>query len=770
MSYSVKALEFDIILERVSKYAKTRTVQKQIKDLMPLEALDEVILSLSQTQDALSLIAKFGSFPLLDDFDIEYLLKSLEIGQSLSIKELLSLRLFLVMTEDIINYKKEFKRQKAVPSFLEAYFDLISKREIILEIESVMDPDGVILDQASETLYGIRKQIKKLEQSRKELLNQLLQKRSSQLNEQMIVIRNDRYCLPVKAEFKHSFKGIIHDESASGTTAFIEPIETLEKTVEIERLYFQEQQEITRILEALSQDIKPHTAELHANMALLLTLDFIQSKAKYALETNSFMPEMNDKGVIELIDARHPLIDPKAVVPISLILNDIKKTIMVTGPNTGGKTVALKTVGLLTLMAQSGLLVPLKSLSKLSIFKGVYADIGDEQSIIQSLSTFSSHLTKIKKIIDEVKDGVLVLFDELGSGTDPQEGSALAMGILDYLEAYDIRMIVTTHYSELKIYAYTHPHIANASVAFDIDTLKPLYKINYGISGSSNALSIAQKLGLSQAVIDLAKTYTELKENDLTKSIKMFETESMLVKEKEQTLSQDLKALENERAALNKKIMDLEASKDKILKDTQLLADKKLKDTLEKAELLLIELSNKDIKDHEVATIKYEFKQLGIKDIDEKTSKSFKKGDYVYIKSYDQTGLVTKVSKDTYLVKFGMFEMPFKSTELQYRDKPVERTKEMRKKQASSMPTYSDAKMELDLRGYRFEDVKDELDKFLDTATLNHLKSVRIIHGFGTGAVRKAVYDVLKKSPYVQEYRFGAEGEGLNGVTVVTLK
>lgn len=769
MSYSVKALEFDLILERVSKYAKTKTTEDTIKHLKPYDNLEYVILNLNQTQEALVLISKFGSFPLLENFDVAYLLKSLEIGQSLSIKELLSLRLFLTMSEDVIAYKKEFKRQKTNLVHLEPFFELNSKRELILEIESIMDSDGVILDQASDTLYGIRRQIKKLEQARKELLNQLLQKRASQLNEQMIVIRNDRYCLPVKSDYRNSFKGIIHDESASGTTIFIEPIETLEKTVDIERFHYQETQEIIRILSAISDDLRPHVFDLTENMHLLLALDFIQAKAKYALETNSFMPEMNDQGIVELIDARHPLIDPKQVVPISLMLNKEKKTIMITGPNTGGKTVALKTVGLLSIMAQCGLLVPLKSLSKLSTFSGVYADIGDEQSIIQSLSTFSSHLTKIKKIVDEVKDGVLILFDELGSGTDPQEGSALAMGILDYLEAYDIRMIVTTHYSELKIYAYTHPNIANASVAFDIETLRPLYKINYGISGASNALSIAHKLGLSADVIKLAKTYTDLKENDLTRSIKMFETESMLVKEKEQSLSEQIALLELNNKKLSADLNALEANKDKILKDTQALADKKLKQTLEKAEALLIELSSKDIKDHEIASLKYEFKNLGVTDIDNKINPTFKKGDYVYIKSYDQTGQIKSVSKGSYTVKFGMFEMPFKAAELSYRDKPIERAQAIKKKATSAQTIHSDAKMTLDLRGFRFEDVKDELEKFLDTATLNHLKSVSIIHGFGTGAVRKAVYDVLKKSPYVKEYRFGGEGEGLNGATIVTI-
>ncbi|MDY0209918.1 MAG: endonuclease MutS2 [Acholeplasma sp.] len=769
MSYSKKTLEFDIILNYVSRFAKSDSAKTIIKEMMPLETLASSVDALKATQDTLSLISRFGSFPLIEDFDIHEILDAIQIGQSLTIGSILNLRLFLSMIEDMIQYKKSYQRQQTYASIDEQFNRLVSLKQLISLIEEIMDPDGVILDSASDELYSIRKQLKKLEQQRKDLLNQILQKKSSQLNDQMIVIRNDRFCLPVKAEFKHSFKGIIHDESSSGTTIFIEPSETIEKTVEIQRLKFSEQQEIIKIIDWLVSQIRPHSESLELNMRALIELDFTQAKAKYALEINAFNPEMNDEGTVELINARHPLIDSKVVVPISLRLNKDKKTIMITGPNTGGKTVALKTVGLLSVMAQSGLLVPADSCSKLSIFKEVYADIGDEQSIAQSLSTFSSHLTKIKHIIEHVEDGVLVLLDELGSGTDPQEGSALAMGILDYLKAYDIRMIVTTHYSELKLYAYSHPHIANASVAFDVETLKPLYKIHYGISGSSNALSIASRLGLNPTVVNLAKNYTTKKENELTKSIKSFEDDSMRVKEKEVSLDQELKLLKEEKTRLENAYKELEASKDRILEATKKRADKQLKETQEKAQELLDILSLKPLKDHEIAEIKYELKQLGIEEKPISDDKTYKKGDYVHIKSYDQVGIITKVSKDQYTVKFGMFEMPFSSKDLRKSDKPVDRTKAIRHKETQKT-SYSDAKMELDLRGFRFEDVKDELDKFLDTAVLNHLRSVRIIHGFGTGAVRKAVHDVLKKSPYVSEYRFGGEGEGLNGVTVVTLK
>lgn len=771
MSYATKTLEFDVVLARISKFAMCETTKQNIQNLMPFDDLDTVKQEIQKTKQTLDVIARMGAFPFIEDYDIDDNFNSIQIGQVLSIKDVLSVRLFMVMTKDILNVFKEMNRNKiAFDDIKFIYESLFPTDHLIALIDSKIDPDGVVLDSASEALGQIRRQLKRLEQQRRDILNSLLQKRASQLNDLMIVMRNNRYCLPVKSEYKHSFKGIIHDESSSGTTAFIEPIEVLEKTVELERLGFAEQQEIIKILEDLSAQLKIDVDYLKGNLSALLILDLLQSKAKYALEMDGYAVHMNDQGFIKLVDARHPLIDPKQVVPISLELNEIKRTILISGPNTGGKTVALKTTGLLTLMAQSGILVPMKSEGHLSLFKGVYADIGDEQSILQSLSTFSSHMKKIKHIVDHASDDILVLLDELGSGTDPQEGSALAMGILDYLEPYNLRMIVTTHYSELKVYAYTHPHIANASVAFDIDTLKPLYRINYGISGSSNALYIAKKLGLHDTVIQLARNYSSLKENDLTKSIKAFEDESLIVKQKEQALTKELLELDTLKKDYEIKLRQLETEKDNILAKTKAEADKQMKVNLERAQELIEILSMKDLKDHEIAQIKYEFKQIDFEDVTKELIREFKVGDHVFIKSYDQTGIITQKVKNQYKVKFGMFELLFDSKDLKITDEPIVQRKTTKQKAIESKPIVSDVKMELDLRGYRFEDVKEELEKFLDTAVLNHMRSVRIIHGFGTGAVRKAVYDVIKNSPYVDSYRYGGEGEGLNGVTIIALK
>jgi DNA mismatch repair protein MutS2 len=771
MSYAFKALEFDVVLTRISKYAMCHTTTQNILNLVPFDDLETVKTEIQKTKQTLDLIARMGSFPFIEDYDIDDLFSAISIGQILSIKDILSVRLFMVMTRDILNQFKEMTRNRMNFDHIKFIHErLFPTDHLVSLIDSKIDPDGIVLDSASEALATIRKQQRRLEQQRREILNSLLQKRASQLNEQMIVMRNNRYCLPVKADYKHTFKGIIHDESSSGTTAFIEPIETIEKTVELERLIFAEQQEIIKILEEISAELKIDVEALKGNLDALLILDLLQSKAKYALEIDAYAVSMNDTGLIRLVDARHPLIDPKMVVPISLELNEIKRTILISGPNTGGKTVALKTTGLLSLMAQSGLLVPMKSEGELSIFKGIYADIGDEQSILQSLSTFSSHMKKIKHIIDVASDDILVLMDELGSGTDPQEGSALAMGILDYLEPFNLRMIVTTHYSELKIYAYTHPHIANASVAFDIDTLKPLYRINYGISGSSNALYIAKKLGLSESVIRLAQGYSNQKENDLTKSIKAFEDESLIVKQKEAELSKELLNVQTLRKDYEQKMQTLEAEKDAILAKTKAQADKQMKANLEKAQELIEILSMKDLKDHEIAQIKYEFKQLDFDDLPKDSPRDLKVGDHVFIKSYDQNGVITQKIKHQFKVKFGMFELLFDAKDLKPTEEPIIRPRTVKAKAVEAKTVVSDVKMELDLRGYRFEDVKEELEKFLDTAVLNHMRTVRIIHGFGTGAVRKAVYDVIKSSAYVATYRYGGEGEGLNGVTIISLK
>lgn len=771
MSYATKTLEFDVVLTRISKYSMCETTKLNVQNLMPFNDLEIVKDELQKTKTTLDLISRMGSFPFIENYDIDDLFNAIQIGQTLSIKDVLSIRLFMVMTRDILNVFKDIQRNKMNFDDIKSIYErLFPTDHLISIIDSKMDYDGLILDTASEVLNTIRKQQRRLDQQRREILNSLLQKRASQLNEHVIVMRNNRYCLPVKAEYKNSFKGIIHDESSSGTTAFIEPIETIEKTVELERLIFAEQQEILKILEEISKELKIDIDYLKGNLDALLMLDLLQSKAKYALEIDGYEVNMNNHGLIRLVEARHPLIDPKIVVPISLELNEIKRTILISGPNTGGKTVALKTTGLLTLMASTGILVPMKSEGELSLFKGVYADIGDEQSILQSLSTFSSHMRKIKHIVDIASDDILVLLDELGSGTDPQEGSALAMGILDYLEPFNLRMIVTTHYSELKVYAYTHPHIANASVAFDIDTLKPLYRINYGISGSSNALYIAKKLGLSDSVIILAQDYSNKKENDLTKSIRAFEDESLIVKQKESELSIELLRIQTLRKDYESKLNTLESEKDAILAKTKAQADKQMKANLEKAQELIEILSMKELKDHEIAQIKYEFKQIDFEGIPKQLVKNLQVGDHVFIKSYDQNGIITQKVKNQFKVKFGVFELLFDDKDLKPIEEPMVRPRTVRAKITESKSVANDVKMELDLRGYRFEDVKEELEKFLDTAVLNHMRSVRIIHGFGTGAVRKAVYDIIKSSPYVSSYRYGGEGEGLNGVTIITLK
>lgn len=771
MSYATKALEFDVVLKRISKYAMCDTTRSNIENLTPFLDLQTVQLEIQKTKQTLDLIARMGSFPFIEDYDVHGLFNAIAIGQVLSVRDILSVRLFMVMTRDILNVFREIIRNKFPFDHIQFIFNqLFPTDHLIATIDAKIDPDGIVLDHASEGLLIIRKQQRRLEQQRREILQNLLQKRASQLNDQMIVMRNNRYCLPVKAEYKNSFKGIIHDESSSGTTAFIEPLETIEKTVELERLNFAEQQEIIKILEDITGQLKVDIDALKSNLEALLWLDLLQAKAKYALEIDGYPVEINDNGQIRLVDARHPLIDPNQVVPISLELNELKRTILISGPNTGGKTVALKTTGLLTLMAQSGLLVPMKSSGALSIFKGIYADIGDEQSILQSLSTFSSHMRRIKQIIDVASDDILILFDELGSGTDPQEGSALAMGILDYLEPFNLRMIVTTHYSELKVYAYTHPHIANASVAFDNDTLKPLYRINYGISGASNALYIAKKLGLSEAVIELAQGYSKLKENDLTQSIKAFEQESLLVKQKEIALSKTLLEMETLKQDYQRKIEQLENEQEAVLTKTKVKAEKQLQAKLEKAEALIEILSMKDLKDHEVAQIKYDLKQLDFEDAPKLIQRALKVGDHVYIKSYDQNGVITQQVKNQFKVKFGVFELLFDPKDLKPTEEPKIRPRTVKSKPVESKIIDNDVKMELDLRGYRFEDVKETLEKFLDNATFNHMRTVRIIHGFGTGAVRKAVYDVIKNSPYVSNYRYGGEGEGLNGVTIITLK
>lgn len=774
MNFMIKPLELDIIKNQIAKFCKSESSIQRLSDLKPMTEVDIITESLKEVEQMATFIAKFQSIPFIENFDIHELVSKASKGFYFSLEEILQFRLFFKMEFDAINhFRAQRQDEKTYESIFKYVNQLKSHYNILNKFYDIMDEKGEIYDKASPILHDIRKKMANSDRTLQTKMQTLLQKYQQYLSENIVVLRNDRLCLAVKESFKNKIPGVLHDMSQSKQTLYIEPEATRIITQELEHLKLQEQNEILKILSKISEQIHKEYESIKLNLELFIELDLIQAKAKYALQIDGMRPTINKEGIINFVSARHPLIDRKDVVPIDMKLNKEKNTMLITGPNTGGKTVALKTLGLLTLMAQSGILVPLKPESELAVFDQVFADIGDEQSITQSLSTFSSHIKRIIYMIEHMKDNSLVLIDEIGSGTDPGEGVSLAIAIIEYLRQYDIRMIVTTHYSELKQYAFETEGMVTASVAFDVASLKPLYKLTLGAIGSSHALLIAKRLGLSNEIYERAESLQLNKTSDLAKvleklnnEIYAIEQEKAYLKSENDKLNELIRLYEEKR----RELFDKEASLVEKITDRE---TSKFKKAYHELEQLIEELKEKNAINHKDLTdiktrVNQSLKNDQIVIEDEKINVD----DQVYIRSYDQYGVVHQVKDDKYLVKFGMFELWFNKHELA-KEKTKKETKKVhkivrpKKTEDLKVTTFS---TEVDLRGKRFEDVKGIMDDAIDKSLLTNVHELRIIHGFGTGAIRKAVQDYIKKSPYIKSSRYGGEGEGLNGVTIITLK
>ena len=774
MRYMTKQLEFNAILKAVAKYAKTDRVKSRIFDLQPQDDLQTIHVMLNEVDTLRSMIVQLGQMPLIDDFDIDKLINYAAIERTYSLIEIMHIRLFLSMEKDIINYYKNAVKLSMNEADCSHYFTaLINHKSLLSAIDDKMDGDGVIKDDATPELLSIRHKRSRLDKTLQDKLAKLVTTYSKYLSDQVIVMRNGRFCIGVKETHKHQIKGVIHDVSASGQTIYIEPEQTRQVTAEIESLNVQEAKEIERIIYILSHDIQLSQSTMASNLKQFIELDFLQAKANMAISLNAIKPHINQEGMIDLKSAKHPLLDQKQAVPISLNLDHHRKTLLITGPNTGGKTVALKTLGLLTVMMQSGLLIPADQHTNLAVFKQVFADIGDEQSISQSLSTFSSHLTKIVDMLKHVSDQSLILLDEIGSGTDPNEGVSLAIAILNAFRKYDIRMMVTTHYSELKRYAYEQADIQTASVAFDKETLRPLYHIHMGTTGSSHAFLIAKRLGLPLDVINEANTIYKGRQSDLAKLMEQLNDEMVAVQEERAQLN-DLKenALKEQLHYENarRRFIDQQNALLQKIKEKKLVKWQKQKDEL--TELLETLRKRSDISQPDYAQYKSKINQ----NIEEENlyidEYALNVGDDVFILPYQQYGKVILMKDNEYEVSFGNFDLSFKRSDLRKEQPKTDKKNVVQKKSKSSsneLPK-SVASLELDLRGFRYEEVAHALEQAIDRAMLSGLSTLRVIHGFGTGAVRKAVQTYIKKSPYVTSSRFGGEGEGLNGVTILTLK
>ncbi len=767
MDYSLKTLELNIILEEVAKYGISLKVKNLILDTKPSSSFQVVKDLLNKTDELFHLFELYGSFPFINDYEISKIINTLKVINYLSIKDIIKIKDFVSMTNLFSAYNKQVDLN--YPLIKELLKQIVPITEISKLINNIFDSNNEILSNASKELSEIRRKINSKNNELDKRLQNILRKYQSYLNENLIVMRENRYTIPIKDAYKRQVKGVVHDLSQSGQTVYIEPDEIREISQEIEFLKKEEEKEVIKILTLLTKELKPFVNDLLFQVDILVTLDTISAKALYAKEIKGVKPKINNDGIINLIKARHPLINKDLVVPIDVSLDSNYKVLMITGPNTGGKTVALKTVGLLTLMAQSGLLIPALKDSNIAIFNQVLADIGDEQSIVQSLSTFSSHISKIKNMVENLKVNSLILLDELGSGTDPVEGVSLAKSIINYLKNFPkTRLILTTHYSELKMYAFSEEDILTASVSFDLETLMPLYKLKLGIAGSSNALLIAEKLGLNINIIKDAKTILNENRSNLSFSLEKLTNEQNKLENLKDELLLKEKKLETKIKLYEEELKRLELNKNKIIEDVKSKELKKYEQMKKEALNILEELSKKKVlSTPEYAKYKGIINQKEPKKVKEK-SLLIKLGDHVLVTPYNEVGIVTKVKNKDYYVSFGNFELPFKSNDLIKTDEPLKKKEEVITKDISSTPT-KNASFELDLRGVRYIDVNDLLDKAIDDALLANLPSLRIIHGFGTGAIRKAVYEYIKNSTTIKSHRYGGEGEGLNGVTIITL-
>ena len=751
-------LEFNKIIEEVKKYSLFNSTKNSFDNITFKNDLDEINESLNEAMELRGFFVSYREIPFGDITDIMDIINKLTRLQSITILDGLRLIKFIKATKQINSYFLDLE-----PFYLKKYLEFKDLDIILNYLERIISPYELIYDNASESLFKIRSQIKTLNNKMRDVMNQLINKYQRYLQENLIVSKNNTLCLSVKEEYKNLVKGVIVDESNTGSTFYIEPEEILSIKAMLNKVYNDEANEIEKILYDLTIRLSKNTLEFEYNLLNIRALDYLSSIAKYSIEIDAYKPKINKEMKMELIKARHPLIDKNKVVPLNL--NVTNNCIIITGPNTGGKTVVLKTIGLMSLMVKAGLLIPASEESNINIYDDIFIDIGDEQSIEQNLSTFSSHMKNIIEITNNIKDNSLVLLDELGGGTDPDEGVALAISILNYIRKFNVSIITTTHYSRLKLYAYETSAL-NAKMEFNENTLSPTYKLLVGTPGKSCGILISSHLGLNNEIIEDAKNNLNIendfkvlneKTDELDKEIRKFEEEKNKYDELKKSYDEKLKKLNDE--------------KNDIIKNAKKTANKIISETKEKVDSLIKELdeARKNADTPLVAKLKNQAKNLNELDDFVRSNEKIVEDSRVYIIPYKCEGVVKSIKGNKYLVQFGSISMNFKEEDLSYLGK---NTKPQKEKQKSMMTKNINktAKLELDLRGMRYEEAYNELDKFIDDAMLMNYKSISIIHGFGTGVIRKMVWEYLKKSPYVKSFRFGGENEGLQGATIVELK
>lgn len=787
---AISALEYPKIIDLLSQKATSVPGKAACRSLQPSTDLRRIDTMQMQTSHALARLFKKGGVSFGSVKDIRGSLKRLDVGSSLSVTELLDICSLLENTGRVKAYGRP-ERDDAEPDCLTALFGSLEPlfplsseiRRCILSAEEVSD-------DASPGLRHVRRELKNANDRVHTQLHDILNGGARPyLQDSVVTMRNGRYCLPVKAEYKNQVSGMVHDQSSKGATLFIEPMAIIKLNNQIRELEIREQQEIEAVLATLSGLAAADREIIEADLQLMTELDFIFARASLAMEQNATAPIYNQEGRILLRKARHPLIPRKQVIPIDIRLGDEFDLLVVTGPNTGGKTVSMKTVGLLTLMGQAGLHIPAADRSELSVFEEVYADIGDEQSIEQNLSTFSSHMTNVVSFIEKADERSLVLFDELGAGTDPTEGAALAIAILSHLHGRGIRTMATTHYSELKVYALGTPGVENASCEFDVETLRPTYRLLIGVPGKSNAFAISSKLGLPDFLIEKARQQISQKDESLEDVISELESNRIAMEKEKDDIRQYKLQVSQLKAQLEKKQGRMDQQREKILQDAREEASKILQDAKDFADQS-IKMYHKFQKDHiDLAAVEKERQRLR-KKMDqlegqaapktpsqprkELKPKDLRVGDGVRVLSMGLNGIVTSLpdGKGNLFVQMGILRSQVSLSDLELLDEPVitgptvSRTSTGKMKVSKS----ASAQMEIQLLGKTVDEAIQELDKFLDDACLAHLPQVRIVHGKGTGALRKGVHNYLKRQKCVKSFRLGSLGEGDSGVTIVEFK
>ncbi|MHC5268186.1 endonuclease MutS2 [Enterococcus sp. LJL98] len=782
----LKTLEYEQVKQMLVPYLATAQGQEELAALVPVS--DETIIraGLEETADALKVQRLRGGIPIPKIENIRPHMKRIEIGADLNGLELAQVTRVLTTTREVSRFIEELADSEITFTRLYDWAKQLTHLPVLTRrLKTAIDEEGRVTDEASDTLRQIRNQVRRSEQSIREALDGLIRgKNARYLSDAIVTMRNERYVIPVKAEYRSVFGGVVHDQSASGQTLFVEPKQIVELNNRLRQHQIAEKNEVARILSELSAELVPSRKEIIHNAYVIGKFDFMNGKARFAKETKSLVPEVNVHNQVTFKQARHPLIPAERVVANDIVIGEDYQAIVITGPNTGGKTITLKTLGLLQLMGQSGLPIPVAEESQMGIFEEIFADIGDEQSIEQNLSTFSSHMTNIVDILRQANEKSLVLFDELGAGTDPQEGAALAIAILDEMGARSTYVMATTHYPELKVYGYNRPNTINASMEFDVDTLSPTYRLLIGVPGRSNAFEISSRLGLSPLIIQSAKQIIDGESQDLNEMIGDLENRRKMAETEYLELRQSLEEAEKIQADLEVAHRHFYEEREKELAKGRKEANALIEAAKEEAEKIIAEIrqmqrfgSQVPVKEHELIDAKSKLSQLSHPEDHlqknkvlkkAKAAKKLKIGDEVMVTSFGQRGeLLKKMGDDQWQVQLGILKMQVAEADIQPlapAKAPRQVLSTVRSSQASHVSP------QLDLRGKRFEEALAEVDQYIDSALLANYPQVTIVHGKGTGVLRQGIVDYLKNHRNVKQFEFAPGNQGGNGATIVTFK